>query len=81
MAMSKYTKIERRLVDGRIVRRDTNKIDTKMEDTISKLAAKLLWDLDELCYENLNGAQLTDNKSHKMYEKLTSRLTRAVCTS
>lgn len=79
--MTDYRNIERRVVDGRIIRRDTNEIDAKMEDIISKLAAKLLWDLDELCYKKLNGAQLTDNKSHKLYEKLTSRLTRAVCTS
>jgi hypothetical protein len=78
--MTDYKNIERRFVDGRIIRRDTNKIDAKMEDIISKLAAKLLWDLDELTYEQLNGVQLTDNKSHKLYEKLTSRLTKAVCT-
>ena len=78
--MTDYKNIERRLVDGRIVRRDTNEIDKKMEHYISDVAAQLLWDLDGLCYEHLNGAELTDNKSHKLYEKLTTRLTNAVCT-
>lgn len=79
--MTDYRNIERRFIDGRIVRRDTNAIDKKMEGIVSDIAGQLLWDLDNMCYEHLNGAELTDNKIHILYEKLTTRLTREICTS